>query len=403
MKTSEMIKKSEAVIMQTYGSYPLCLEKAKGSYVYDVEGKKYLDFASGIAVNALGHGHEGYVKALKDQLDGGLIHCSNLYYHEQGIKAAEKMVEISGLDRVFFCNSGAEAVEGALKLARKYGKKYKGHEAQVVIAMENSFHGRSYGAVSLTGQKKYQKDLNPLVPHIVHVPFNDIAALKKVIEEQGDKVCGIFMEPIQGEGGVVAADKEYVKVVRQLCDEQDILMIFDEVQTGIGRTGKWFGFQHLGVKPDVVALAKGLGGGFPVGALMATEKGASAFGPGDHASTYGGNPLATTAVKTILDTIEMENLLENVQGCSDYLKGRLEQWIFEMDLDGAAVRGQGLLMGIYIPGQGKPIIKKAMEKGLLLVPAGEDVIRFLPPLNVTKGEIEEAVTIFEEAAREVLA
>lgn len=402
-KASELMERASKVMMNTYQPYPIVLDEGKGSYAYDIQGKKYLDFASGIAVNALGYGQDGFINVLSKRLEKGLLHCSNLYYNEPSIMASEKLIELSKLDKVFFSNSGAEAIEGAMKLARKYGKAYKGEGATKIIAMKNSFHGRSYGAVSLTGQEKYQKGLSPLVPDIIHVPFNNFQELSSAVDES---TCAIIMEPIQGEGGIIEADKTFVKEVRDLCDEENIVLIFDEVQTGVGRTGKWFAYEHFEIVPDIVALAKGLGGGLPVGAFLACDKVAKAFSPGDHASTYGGNPLVTSGVLKVLETIEDEHLLDNVNKGYEYmyyLLSKLQNKLCNNDsIRGTlSIRGKGLLVGIQMKEDTKAIIRKSMEKGLLLVPAGADVIRLLPPLNVSIAQIDEAITILYEAIEEV--
>lgn len=389
------LSRGQQSLMNTYNSFPVVLHSGEGVYVKDIEGKRYLDFVSGIAVNSLGYGNEAFINSVTNQLHK-ICHCSNLYYSQPNIEVAEKLVEISGLDKVFFCNSGAEAVEGALKLARQYGKKFKSPQATKVIAMENSFHGRTYGALTLTGQEKYHAGFQPLLDQIVHIPFNDYSTLEQVVD---DNTCAIFLELIQGEGGINMVDHDYLIQVRKLCDEKDILLIFDEVQTGIGRTGHWFAFQHFGVIPDIVACAKGLGGGFPVGALIGNAKASQGFSPGEHASTFGGNPLAMSAVKAVLQELEKEDLLTHVNEVGQYLTYRLKKLMKKYNTI-KSIKGIGFIQGIEVTNI-KEIIEKAMEEGLLLVNAGPNVIRFVPPLVTTKAQIEEGITILEVALKEV--
>ncbi|WP_105616191.1 acetylornithine transaminase [Vallitalea okinawensis] len=392
------LSRGEEALMNTYNSFPVVLHSGEGVYVKDIEGKRYLDFVSGIAVNSLGYGNESFIKSVTNQLHK-ICHCSNLYYSQPNIEVAEKLIELSGLDKVFFCNSGAEAVEGALKLARQYGKKYKSTQAAKVIAMENSFHGRTYGALTLTGQKKYHAGFQPLLDQIQHVPFNDYSSLEQAID---DDTCAIFLELIQGEGGINMVDQDFLEQVRKLCDDKNILLIFDEVQTGIGRTGNWFAFQNFGIKPDIVTCAKGLGGGFPVGALIGNEKASRGFSPGEHASTFGGNPLAMSAVKAVLEEVEKENILPHVKEVGEYLSYRLNKLKKKYAVI-KSVKGIGLIQGIEVSNMKdmKEIINKVMEEGLLLVNAGPKVIRFVPPLVTTKAQIEEGITILEVALKEV--
>lgn len=389
MKT--LVQRGSEVVMNTYSRFPVALERGEGTVVWDINGKKYLDFVAGIAVNCLGHNHKKLTAKIAEQASK-LIHCSNLYYTEPQIELAEKLVKYSDFNKVFFCNSGAEANESALKLCRKYAKM-KGKEGSGIITMLKSFHGRTYGAVTATGQEKYQKGLDPLLPGISHVPFNDIKALKAAASKE---TCGILMEVIQGEGGIIPADKEYLKQVRQLCDELDILLIFDEVQTGIGRTGELFAYQCYGVVPDAVTSAKGLAGGVPIGALLANDKAAAAFQPGDHASTFGGNSLATAAGSVVIEELMESGLLEQVQKQGDFLKEKLEELKTKTDLI-ADIRGMGLIQGIELKIPAAPIITDCIEQGLLLVGAGANVIRFVPALIVSKEEIEEALKILEGA------
>jgi acetylornithine/N-succinyldiaminopimelate aminotransferase len=380
------------VLMNTYASFPIVIVNGKGSYVEDVNGKKYLDFVAGIAVNSLGHCDDEYVKAVSEQL-AKLIHCSNLYLNTPNIELAEKLIEDSAFDRVFFCNSGAEAIEGSIKLSRKYAKETKGENCTKIISMTNSFHGRTYGALSATGQKKYQNGFQPLVPEMETVHFNDFESLATV---DFDTVAAIIIEPIQGEGGVHLVDQAFLKRVRELCTDENIVLIFDEIQCGVGRTGKFFAHENFGLAPDIVALAKGLGGGFPIGAFLANEKIAGAFKNGDHGTTFGGNPLACTAALTCVNKIKQTSFLEAVHKRGQLLHNLLK------DLQSKHpaikdVRGSGLMVGIELDEPVKAVIGACLDNGLLLVGAGEKVIRMLPPLTVTDDEIKSAVSIFSSA------
>ncbi len=373
-------------IMKTYNRFPVVLTKGEGMYVSDDKGKEYLDFVAGIAVNLLGHGHKGLAEAISKQAET-LIHVSNLYWTKPQLSLAKKLVENSCFDKVFFCNSGAEAIEGALKLSRKYGNgRYE------IICMENSFHGRTYGAVSSTGQKKYQAGFEPLLPGIVHVPYNDFEALKKAVTP---KTCAVLLEPIQGEGGIKPAEKEFLQDVRKLCTEKDLVLIFDEIQCGVGRSGYLFAYEYFDVKPDVVTLAKGLAGGVPIGALLATDKVASAFAPGDHASTFGGNPLATAAADYVINQL-LGGLLDNVKIQGKYLFEKLTalKERFPIITD---VRGIGLMLGIELSEPCSSIVSKCLEDGLLLVSSGTNVIRFVPPFILTKEDIDKAIEILASA------
>ncbi|MGV8906978.1 MAG: acetylornithine transaminase [Acetobacterium sp.] len=387
----DLITRGNNVIMETYKRFPMIFEKGQGCTLTDNNGKEYLDFVAGIAVNALGHCHPGLMEAMKTQMEK-LVHISNLYWSEPGIELAELLTSESGLDKVFFCNSGAEACEAALKLCRVYGKLRKSQEAVEIIAMEQSFHGRTYGAISATGQKKYQANLEPLLPEIYHVPFNDINALKAQISP---KTCGIILEPIQGEGGIYPADLSYLQEVRKICDDENIVLIFDEVQTGIGRSGKLFAYQQYGITPDVVTMAKGLGGGVPIGGIIAKNHVAEVFTPGTHASTFGGNPFVCATAKYVLETLTAPGFLNSVEKNGAYLKSKLEA----LKKDHPAiveVRGLGLIIGVEVSADLGAIVAKAMEKGLLLIGAGSNAIRFVPPLIVSKQEIDQAVQIFSE-------
>jgi len=379
------------VIMNTYAQLPNVFTHGEDVYLYDSEGNKYLDFVAGIAVNGLGYSNETLKTALKNQIDQ-LIHVSNLYYTDTELKAANKLVKHIGLDKVFFCNSGAEAVEAAIKLARKYAK-HKGYDkANEIITMKNSFHGRTMGAISVTGQTKYQKGLDPLLPGIHYAQYNDFESVKALVS---DATCAILLEVIQGEGGIVMAEKEFLTQVKQLCVDKDIVLIFDEVQTGIGRTGFPCGYMIYDVKPDIIALAKGLGAGVPVGAMLATNEVACGFNPGDHASTYGGNPLVCSAVNVVMDEVLSEDMLAHIKEMGDYLKTQL----LELKNSFACikeVKGIGLIQGISLTYPPKELTARAYEKNLLLVGAGTDVVRFVPPFTIQKKHIDDMIGILKE-------
>lgn len=386
----EMIEKAEKLLMHTYSRYQIVLDKGEGVYLYDINGKKYLDFAAGIAVFALGYGNKEYNNALKNQIDK-LLHTSNYYYNIPTINAAEKLVKASGMDRVFFTNSGTEAIEGAVKLARKYYFNKKKHAGSEIISMDRSFHGRSMGALSITGQPKYREAFEPLIGGAVFAVFNDINSVREKIT---DKTCAIIVEPVQGEGGLYPADKEFLSELRKICDELDILLIFDEIQCGMGRTGTMFAYQGYGVKPDIITCAKALGCGVPVGAFAATEKAASAFEPGDHGTTYGGNPFATAAVSKVFDLFESEQLLKHVNEISVYLEGKLDELVKKYPFI-LERRGKGLMQGLEFSVPVKDYIAKSMDKGMILIGAGANIIRFVPPLIITREHIDEMIDILE--------
>lgn len=396
MNQNDLINLGQQVIMHTYNYLPVVVDKGCGCYLWDLAGKKYLDFVSGVAVNSLGYSNKTLINNLNKQMNK-LFHCSNLYYNQKQIELAQLLVNNSCFNKAFFCNSGAEAVEAALKLARKYGKKHHGEHCTRIIAMERSFHGRTMGAVSLTGQEKYQKGLEPLLPDVIHIPFNDSTALKKAVSEE---TCAVLIEPVQGEGGINPATKEFLQTARNLCTEKNILLMFDEVQCGIGRTGKLFAYEHFGITPDVISLAKGLGAGFPIGAMMATDKAANAFSPGDHASTFGGNPLGATAGITVINELLENKLLDNVVSQGKLLTEKLNMLKVQHNIIND-VRGIGLMQGIELSIPAKPIISRCMEKGLLLVGAGEQIIRFVPPLIISAEEINEGINILSEVIQEV--
>ena len=389
MSMSELVSRGMDSVMNTYSRFPLVLEKGEGCYVYDTDGTKYLDFVAGIAVNSLGHNNEKLISAISKQAE--FIHVSNLYWTQPQINLAEKLTKHSVFDKVFFCNSGAEAIEGSLKLARKYASKHHPGRFEI-ISMKNSFHGRTFAAITATGQVKYQKGLAPLLPGITHAAFNDIEALKSVINE---KTCAVLLEPVQGEGGIHPADTEYLIQVREICDANNIALIFDEIQCGAGRTGAFFAFEHYGVSPDIVTLAKGIAGGIPMGVILAKEVFAEAFSPGDHASTFGGNPIAAAAANVVTDELFSNGLLEHVKSAGSYLRSKLESLRAEMPEKILDVRGLGLMQGIELAGPAAPVINKCIKNNLLLLSAGEHVIRFVPPLIISQADIDQMINILK--------
>ncbi|WP_290774004.1 aspartate aminotransferase family protein [Anaerofustis sp.] len=392
---NDIIKTGNEVLMNTYSRIPVVFDKGEGVYLYDDNGKEYLDFVAGIAVNALGYNDKGLNDVLINQMNK-VYHVSNLYYTKANVEAAEILVKNSALDRVFFCNSGAESTEAALKLARLYAYKFKNKETKIV-AMENSFHGRTFGSITATGQLKYQKGLGPILPDVVHVPFMDFDSLEK---EARSGACGIILEPVQGEGGIRPASKEFLKKVRDLCDELDILLIFDEVQCGIGRSGYLFAYEYFDVVPDVVCMAKGLGGGFPIGAILVKEDKAKGFEPGNHASTFGGNAIASTASKYVIDKILNENILDNVKRQGALLKAKLEDLCNKYEFI-KEVRGIGLMLGMEFEFPVSDIINEALDNGLLLLNSGKNIIRFVPPLIVSENEIIKCVTILDSILNKI--
>lgn len=388
------MEKAENYVLHTYNRYPVVLDHGKGVRLYDVEGKEYLDFAAGIAVFALGYGNETYDQTLKDQIDR-LIHTSNLYYNEPMADAAEKVVKASGMDKVFFTNSGTEAIEGALKAARKYAYLRDGHSDHEIIAMNHSFHGRSMGALSVTGNTHYQDPFRPLIGGIRFADFNDLESVKAQVTE---KTCAIILETVQGEGGIYPADPEFLKGVRALCDEKDILLILDEIQCGMGRTGSMFAWQQYGVKPDIMTCAKALGCGIPVGAFVLNQKTADhSLVPGDHGTTYGGNPLACAAVSAVFDIFEKEKIVDHVQQVSAYLEKRLDELVEKYDFL-TVRRGKGLMQGLVV--SGRPvgeIVQQALKNGLLVITAGSDVLRMVPPLVITEADVDEMIEKLEKS------
>jgi len=385
------ISEDKKYVMNTYSRFPITLVRGKGVNVWDEDGKEYLDFVAGIAVNALGHSHDVIVEAVKSQVEK-LIHISNLYWNNNQIQLAKMICEKSFGQSVFFCNSGAEANEAAIKLARKYGNtKYNGRRYKIITA-KDSFHGRTYGALSATGQPKYHKNFEPLLEGFESVEYNDINSIKSAIDEN---TCAVMLEVIQGEGGINEAKANYLQDVRKLCDKHDLLLIFDEVQTGIGRTGKLFGYEHFGVVPDVMTLAKALGGGFPIGALVVNEK-SDIFDPGDHASTFGGNPLACAAGIAVMKTVAQESFLNTVKENGEFFKNQLLAMKEKHSIIDK-VKGKGLMIGVKLNIEdGSDIVKKAMEKGLLINLLKHNVLRFVPPLIITKEEIMQGLSILED-------
>jgi len=392
MSNLETTTEGQQYVMNTYGRLPLAIVKGKGAYVWDADGREYLDFVSGIGVNNVGHCHPKVVEAIKNQAET-LLHCSNLYWIEPQVKLAKILVENSVFDKVFFCNSGAEANEGAIKLARKYAKKHWGEDKYEIITMKQSFHGRTLATLTATGQEKFHKGFAPLPEGFSYAPFNDLDALKRAV---GPHTCAVMLEPVQGEGGVLPGDDAFIKGVRKLCDENNLLFIVDEVQCGLGRTGKLFAYQHYGVEPDIMTLAKALGGGAPIGAMLAKEKIAEGFQPGDHASTFGGNPLVTAAGVAALTVILEEDLAHNADAMGEYLSCKLAGLKHKFDFI-KEIRGKGLLIGMECEREVSGIISSCLEKGLLLLSAGPKVLRFLPPLNITFNQVDQAVAILEEA------
>ena len=388
----DYIKMAEENLIHTYNRYQIVLDKGDGVYLYDINGKKYLDFAAGIAVFALGYGNEAYNNALKEQIDK-LIHTSNYFYSVPMAEAAMKLTKASGMEKVFFCNSGTEAVEGAIKIARKYAITKKNIEDSEIIAMEHSFHGRSTGSLAVTGNPNYRKDFMPLMNGVKFAKFNDLESVKALVNE---KTCAIILEPIQGEGGIYPADKEFLEGLKVLCDEKEILLIFDEIQCGMGRSGNMFAWQGYGVKPDVLTCAKALGCGVPVGAFLTAGKAADILVAGDHGSTYGGNPLAGAAVSKVFDLYEEMDLINHVQNISAYLESKLDELVEKYDCIKER-RGKGLMQGLEFTIPVKDIIDKTMENGMIIISAGANTLRFLPPLTIKEEHIDEMIAILENS------
>ncbi len=388
MPTEELKDNAAKYLMQTYARQPISIVRGRGSKVYDMEGREYIDCVGGIAVNILGHGHPDLVQAIQRQA-AQLIHVSNLYYTEPQVKLAQMLVDHSFADRVFFCNSGAEANEAAIKLARRYGHEKHGADRFEIITMKNSFHGRTMATLTATGQEKVQKGFEPLVPGFVYAPFNDFSAIESLVTE---KTAAIMLEPIQGEGGVHVAEKGYLQSLRELCTQKDILLIFDEVQTGMGRTGTLFAYEQLGVTPDIMTLAKGLGGGMPIGACLATDSVAAVFTAGTHASTFGGNPLACAAGLAVCRVLLEGRVLDQARRMGEYLqKGLLD--VKDRHRVVRDVRGLGLLQGLELDIDAKAIVADCLSRGVLVNATSERVLRFVPPLIITQQEIDRVLEI----------
>ena len=394
MNNSEYIERAEQVLLHTYNRFPVVLEKGRGVWLEDVEGKKYLDFGAGIAVCALGYGDEEYQKALESQISK-ILHISNLYYSIPLTEAAEKLVKASGMSRVFFTNSGAEAIEGAIKAARKYAYARDGRTGHEIIAMEHPFHGRSIGALSVTGNDHYQEPFRPLMGGVRFARFNDLESVKEQVTEN---TCAIILETVQGEGGIFPADPGFLKGIKKICEERDILLILDEIQCGMGRTGSWFAWQQYGVEPDIMTCAKALGCGVPVGAFVLNEKTAGAsLAPGDHGTTYGGNPLACAAVLAVFDLFEQRGILSHVRETAPYLEQKLDELVKKYDFLKER-RGMGLMQGLQV--EERPvgeILQNALKNGLIVLSAGENVLRFVPPLIITKDHIDEMIRRLESS------
>lgn len=386
----QVVEQDKKYFMPVFSRYSLVLSHGEGPYVFDTDGKKYIDFLAGIAVNVLGHAHPALVQAVCGQA-GRLIHCSNLYYTEPQVLLIEKIAKLSGLDKVFIANSGAEANEGAMKLARKFGKMKNQDKFEIVTA-ENSFHGRTLATLTATGQPHYREGYEPLPGGFRYVPFNDKTALAAIVS---DKTCAVMIEPIQGEGGIHVPIDGYLQYARELCDKYGALLIFDEIQSGMGRTGTFLACQGYGVKPDIVTLAKGLAGGVPIGAFMATDKVAAAFSPGDHGSTFGGNPLACTAALAVLDVIAKENLMANAVSMGAYLMNKLEELKKKYPALIKEVRGKGLMVGAELTRPGREVVDRCMAQGVIINCTAGNVLRFVPPLNINRGHVDEVVAVLD--------
>ncbi len=394
----EYIEEAEQALLHTYNRYQVVLDKGEGVYLYDIEGKKYLDFVSGIAVFALGYHNEAYNDALKAQIDK-LIHTSNYYYNIPAIEAAKKLKAVSGMDRVFFTNSGAEAVEGAIKAARKYAYLKDGSKDHEIIAMEHSFHGRTMGALSVTGNPKYREAFQPMIGNIKFAKMNSFESVEELVT---DKTCAVMFETIQGEGGIYPAEKEFMERVKALCEEKDILLILDEIQCGMGRTGAMYAWQRYGVKPDIMMTAKALGCGIPVGAFLMTEHvAANSLVSGDHGTTYGGNPLAGAAICKVLDLFEEKGIIDHVNRISPYLEEKLDVLAEKYDMIECR-RGTGLMQGLVCKEPVGDIIHKAMEKGLILINAGPNIIRIVPSLIIETEHVDEMTDILDKCLAEML-
>ena len=397
MSTENMkqaISEAEQVLYKAYNRYQVVFERGDGIRLYDTDGTEYLDFFAGIAVNALGYHYPGYDEAVKAQVDK-FLHISNYFYNPSAISAGEKLLKVSRMEKVFFTNSGTEAVEGALKIARRYAyNKNKDSRAYEIIAMDHSFHGRSMGALSVTGKEAYRAPFEPLIPGIQFATYNDLDSVKALVNE---KTCGIIVEPIQGEGGIFPATDEFLKGLREIADQNDLILIFDEIQCGMGRSGEYFAWQHSGVKPDVLTVAKALGNGVPIGAFLTSGKANTAMTPGDHGTTYGGNPLVCAAADAVLTIFERDNILENVRKVGAYLREKLEELRTVTDhiVD---IRGKGMMLGVEFDVPVNPIINNALlEQHMVLINAGTNILRVIPPLVVTEKDVDEAIERLKKA------
>ena len=393
MKKQEYIDTAEQELLHTYNRFSLVLDHGEGVYLYDTDGKAYLDFAAGIAVCALGYSNEAYKNALKNQVDK-LLHTSNLYYNVPTIEAAKKALKASGMDRIFFTNSGTEAIEGAIKAAKKYAYTRDGHAGHEIIAMKHSFHGRSIGALSVTGNAHYQEPFAPLMPGVKFAEYNNLESVKELVT---DKTCAVIMETVQGEGGIYPADPAFIEGVRRLCDEKDILLILDEIQCGMGRTGEMFAWQNYGVKPDIMTCAKALGCGVPVGAFFLTQRVADkSLAPGDHGTTYGGNPFVGAAVSAVFDQFKACDILGHVKEVAPYLEQKLDELVEKYDFL-VTRRGKGLMQGVVCKLPVGKVAAAALEQGLIVITAGADVLRFVPPLVIEKQHVDEMIEKLEKA------
>ena len=393
MNKQEYIDTAEQELLHTYNRFSLVLDHGEGVYLYDTDKKAYLDFAAGIAVCALGYSNEAYKNALKDQVDK-LLHTSNLYYNVPTIEAAKKALKASGMDRIFFTNSGTEAIEGAIKAAKKYAYTRDGHAGHEIIAMKHSFHGRSIGALSVTGNAHYQEPFAPLMPGVKFAEYNNLESVKELVTE---KTCAVIMETVQGEGGIYPADPAFIEGVRRLCDEKDILLILDEIQCGMGRTGEMFAWQNYGVKPDIMTCAKALGCGVPVGAFFLTQRVADkSLAPGDHGTTYGGNPFVGAAVSAVFDQFKACDILGHVKEVAPYLEQKLDELVEKYDFL-VTRRGKGLMQGVVCKLPVGKVAAAALEQGLIVITAGADVLRFVPPLVIEKQHVDEMIEKLEKA------
>ena len=390
-KTTEIITKDNNAYLPVFKRYPIVLERGEGVYVYDTDGKKYLDFLGGIAVNVLGHNYKPLVEAIATQA-GKLIHCSNLYYTEPQAKAAQKLVELSGLGRAFFANSGAEANEGAIKVARKFAHAIDPNKSEIITAHQ-SFHGRTLATLTATGQPKYQVGFGPLPAGFSYVHYNDIDELARMIN---DKTCAVMLETIQGEGGVYPPKDDYLVKVRELCDKHKALLILDEIQAGIGRSGKFFAYENYGIKPDIVTLAKGLAGGVPIGAFITTEEVAQAMHPGDHGTTFGGNPLACAAANVVLQEVPQADFLRRVEETGEYFRAKLEKLREKFPQTVREVRGKGLILGMELKRPGADIVNACLAKGVIINCTVGNVLRFVPPLIVTREQVDELTEVLTQ-------